>query len=356
MNRNQWQEEGIYVLSVGAQTPLGRNALRSAAAVRCGICAYREHPFLIDRHGEPMVVASADWLPEAASSVDRIVRLGADALVESIQGASSAFGQKPAPVIMALSSATLPAKESQAQVVQQISQELRRAGFPIEPFFMAEGNAVGAAAIQRASTLLRYGTIEAISVLGVDSQLGQENLRAIDKSGRLHSINNSWGFTPGEGAGAVVLTTGRVLERYNLEPLAQVAAVATAEESNLHGTKTVCIGNGLTRAMRGVLSESEKVSFSYCDLNGETYRADEFGFAICRTRVGFHDAGRFCTAAECWGDVGAASVPLQVTLATSAWCRGYALGSEKLCWSSSATLPLRGALRLTNTWQNGGEI
>ncbi len=353
MSNHRWQEDGIYVLSVGAQTPVGRSALKSAAAVRCGISAYREHPLMIDRHGEPMVVAMADWIPETLSIQDRMVRLGVDALLEAITGTAKVLRLQNLTAIFALSTAALPAEQDQFSVVQKIRNELQQAGFSVEPSFVAEGNAIGVVAIQKAAELLLRGTAEVVAVLGVDSHLSPEHLEAIDYAGRLHSVNNSWGFTPGEGAGAVFLTAGRILQRHHLVPLAQLAAVATGSESKLLGTKTVCIGEGLTQAFRGALSESDKVHHSYCDLNGETYRADEFGFAVCRNREGFGNAGSFTAAAECWGDVGAASAPLQITLATSAWSRGYANGPTALCWSSSTIAPLRGAIRMTNTWQPG---
>lgn len=353
MTNRRWQEDGIYVLSVGAQTPVGRSALRSAAAVRCGISAYREHPFMIDRHGEPMVVAMVDSLPETTPPQERMIRLGADALLETFAGVASLSNRHTLPVIAALSTSTLPAEQDRERVCRAIQAELQQAGHAIELRFMAEGNAIGVAAIQQAIEQLRRGATEVAAVMGVDSYLGPEQLETIDDAGRLHSVNNSWGFTPGEGAGALLLTTGGVLQRHDLVPLAQVAAVAIGSESKLLGTKTVCIGEGLTQAFRGAISELDKVHHSYCDLNGETYRADEFGFAVCRTGEGFHDAGSFNAAAECWGDVGAASVPLQVSLATSAWSRGYAKGSTVLCWSSSTSASLRGAVRLTNTWQHG---
>jgi hypothetical protein len=64
-----------FIVGAGAQTPVGRYVLAAAAAVRCGVSAYAEHPFMIDKQGEPMVVARADWLDEAISQEDRIVTL-----------------------------------------------------------------------------------------------------------------------------------------------------------------------------------------------------------------------------------------------------------------------------------------
>ncbi len=38
-------------------------------------------------------------------------------------------------------------------------------------------------------------------------------------------------------------------------------------------------------------------------MNGEPYRADEFGFACLRTNEAFVSASDFVAPADCWGDV-----------------------------------------------------
>lgn len=350
MSKHRWQEDGIYVLSVGAQTPVGRSALRSAAAVRCGISAYREHPFMIDRHGEPMVVAMADWLPESMLPIDRMVSMTSAALLCAFEKSVPTIGTTSIPLMFSMSSSRLPQEQARIAVAQKIIIELQKHGIEVRSQILAEEHAVGVLAVQHAISWLQKGISALVAVAGVDSHLDVEHLERLDYDGKLHSINNSWGFTPGEAAGAIVLTTGKLLNQTDAIPLARLAAVSTGCECKSLGTRTVCIGEGLTQAFRGCLSEGDKVSHSYCDLNGETYRADEFGFAVCRTREGFHDAGRFTAPAECWGDIGAASVPLLVALATSAWSRGYAHGATVLCWSSSACSQMRGALRLSNSW------
>jgi 3-oxoacyl-[acyl-carrier-protein] synthase-1 len=128
--------------------------------------------------------------------------------------------------------------------------------------------------------------------------------------------------------------------------LAELLAVASGHEANVLGTETVCTGDGLTAAFRGVLDGQPRVGHAYNDLNGETYRAEEYGFTICRTAASFENADRFTAPADCWGDVGAASGLLAVTLPIAAWARGYAEGPVQLAWSSSATSPLRAAALL----------
>jgi 3-oxoacyl-[acyl-carrier-protein] synthase-1 len=351
MSDSYLQDDSLYLVGAGAQTPVGRYVLAAAAAVRCGISAYAEHPFMIDKHGEPMVVARADWLDETLPLADRIVTLAVDAAQEALHPLAAQLPalRRQMRVHLALSAENLPDPAQRQNVLDRFAA---RVGFtpadpPIEP--VADGHAGGLLALEDACRQLRRGETCLCLGGGVDSWLDPERLEAIDFAERLHSVNYSWGFTPGEGAGFCLVTTGAMARRLGLPPLAELLAVATAQETKLMGTKTVCIGEGLTAAFRGVLMAGRaaaRVAHCYCDFNGETYRADEDGFTICRTREGFEDPGSFTAAAECWGDVGAASGPLALTLALAAWSRGYAKGPVTLAWSSSASAPLRAAALL----------
>jgi 3-oxoacyl-[acyl-carrier-protein] synthase I len=356
MTRLEIREDSIYVVGVGAQTPVGRTALSAAAAVRCGLSAYAEHPFMIDRFGEPMVVAMAEWLDASMDAKARMIQMGFDAANEALAPLGGTFRFANLPIMFALSSSNLPQEADRKSVVEKIGYAFKEKNLTIRHHISNDLNAVGADAIRMGCLFLKNASEGICMILGTDSHLEPEQLEAIDDAKRLHSVNNSWGFTPGEGAGAVLLATGRAVLQGSLTPLAEIAAVGTGSEGKLLGTKTVCIGEGLSQAFRGALSSSEKVSHSYCDLNGETYRADEFGFAVCRTGGGFDDAGSFTAAAQSWGDVGAASIPLQIAIATSAWTRGFAKGNVSLCWSSSGSSALRGAVRLKNNWHKGAKI
>ena len=47
------------------------------------------------------------------------------------------------------------------------------------------------------------------------------------------------------------------------------------------------------------------------------------------------DAAAFEAPADCWGDVGAASGPLYISLVVEAEARGYSRGPLSLVWASS---------------------
>jgi 3-oxoacyl-[acyl-carrier-protein] synthase-1 len=92
--------------------------------------------------------------------------------------------------------------------------------------------------------------------------------------------------------------------------------------------------------MRGAvagLRPGQRITDTYCDMNGEPYRADEFAFAAIRLREHFVTPSEFVTPADCWGDVGAASVPLAAVLAAIAGLKSYACGGTSLVWASSDT-------------------
>src|SRR5215472_12059338 len=67
------------VLGVGAVTSIGLNAVSTAAAQRAGIAGHADHPFMIDRNGDPMVVARVPWGNEDMDGVARMVELAVPA-------------------------------------------------------------------------------------------------------------------------------------------------------------------------------------------------------------------------------------------------------------------------------------
>ena len=144
--------------------------------------------------------------------------------------------------------------------------------------------------------------------------------------------------TPNQSRAATEKDEKGTVARYGITVLARIEAAATVDEPNRIKTETVCIGEGLTQAVREVLEAlppQTMIDDTICDQNGEAYRADEFGFMLARTSERFVDAADFQAPADCWGDVGAASGPLYVTLAATAARKDYAKGPRTLVWTSS---------------------
>jgi 3-oxoacyl-[acyl-carrier-protein] synthase-1 len=95
------------------------------------------------------------------------------------------------------------------------------------------------------------------------------------------------------------------------------------------------MAEAIRAACGGLALPSEKVDFTYCDLNGQRYRNEEFTFAALRTQSCFAEITDNLTPADCWGDIGAASTPLFTALAIASGQRRYANGSRVLLWAGS---------------------
>src|SRR5262245_10335192 len=203
------------------------------------------------------------------------------------------------------------------------------------------GHAAGAMALQAACEALRSGLSEFALAGGVDSYFDAETLEWLEANDQVHSAgpeNNPYGFVPGEAAGFVLLASGAVAKRLRLLSTLELVTAATTQETKLIKTDMACTGEGLIalfRALAACLPLGERVDHLYCDMNGETYRADEYGFATIRVGGFLNDSNTFTAPADCWGDVGAASGPLFLLLAEAASRKGYASGPVAAGFTSS---------------------
>lgn len=335
--------ERVFVAGFGATTAVGRSAWSSAAAVRAGISGFTEHPFMIDRAGEPMRAAIAPWLDIDLEGVDRLEALLLPAIDEALSGAASF------PLFTARCAIALALPSPRPGLAESIGGELgarlgRRYGslFGSSAVFAA-GHAAGLLALQAASRKLSEGALDGCIVAGVESWLAPETLEWLEDCDQLHGagpLNNAWGFIPGEAGAALLLINEDAARRFAIQPLAAVLSVGSAHEAKRIKTDTVCIGEGLTDAFRAALARlvpGSKISDIYCDMNGEPYRADEFGFTALRTKEFLEAGSDFNAPADCLGDVSAAGGVLHVMMACVAARKAYAKGPLALAWASSET-------------------
>jgi 3-oxoacyl-[acyl-carrier-protein] synthase-1 len=331
----------IHMIGLGASTSVGRDAWASAAAVRAGISGFMQHPYMIDTAGQPMRAAIAPWLDIGLSGVDRFEALLFPAIDQALAPVAE---ERTSPLRIALSLG-LPsprpglANDLSSSLVKTLGKKYRQVFSAVATF--PNGHAAGLLALDAAAKKLEQGAFDACVVAGVDSYIEPETLEWLEDGDQLHSagpLNNAWGFIPGEGAGAILITRGEIAERLRLMPLAIVLAVGTAFEPKRIKSDTVCIGEGLTQAFRGALAQLPngiKVTDVYCDMNGEPYRADEYGFTGLRTKEAFEAVSDFVAPADCWGDVAAAGAPLHLMLAAIAGAKGYARGNVAFAWASA---------------------
>jgi 3-oxoacyl-[acyl-carrier-protein] synthase-1 len=120
--------------------------------------------------------------------------------------------------------------------------------------------------------------------------------------------------------------------------MANVLSVATGRETKLTKTEDICLGEGLTQTVQEAVCEQgteQSITDIICDVNGERYRSEEWGFVCLRLPQYFDDPTAYRSPADSWGDMGAASGPLFAMLACQSADRGYCKGPRTLLWTSS---------------------
>ncbi len=330
----------VHVVAVGARTPLGLTAEASMAAVRAGISALGEHPTIVDGAAEPVRMACDALLDPKRMGAERLVEMVASAVDEAARGVEpQRTGVTAIPLMLALPEArpgwTGEHVRAVSEGVAASRLPLRFASVTLFPF----GHAAGLVALDAACATLRAGRAELVMVAGADSYLDLDTLDWLDDNRQLATSYHRGAFFPGEGAGAFVVASGEAVRRHGLRSLAVVRETATATETKLIKTDAVCLGQGLTECVRQATAPlrlpAEAVDGIVCDINGERYRSEEWGFTFLRFPHTFVDPTGYHLPASCWGDVGAASGPLFVAMAVGAGRKGWAKGPRYLLWCSS---------------------
>lgn len=329
------------IVGAGMRCAVGLSAPAAAAAVRAGVSGIREHPYMLDKAGEPMVVAAEPTLDPVLQDAKRFAALAAPAVAEALEPlAAHGAGAQIVHALIGLPQPRpgLPADIDRAldRMVQSVSPSTPRVQ---SVAFLARGSAAGLIALQAARDILWRGTCRFCLVGGVDSYLSAETLEWMDEHGMLKSSANRNGFPPGEAAGFLLLASGTTASAFGMPVRAWLETLGFALEASPIRTQTICVGRGLSQAFQQAIAPlqmpRDRIDDAICDMNGEPYRSEEFAFTVLRTQTAFVDATRFTTPADCWGDVGAASGPLFAGLAAAAFRRGYAKGPRTMAWASS---------------------
>jgi 3-oxoacyl-[acyl-carrier-protein] synthase I len=210
---------------------------------------------------------------------------------------------------------------------------------PIRPWTItATGHAGAFEAIQAAVHAITTGRCSRAIVGAVDSYLDELTLEWLNDTGRLKTEGNTKGFVPGEAASFLVLERQSSAQARNGRMLATLSGIANSVEPNSVYDESPCTGNGLTDVIRTVLAQTGgpiPVSLVVCDLNGERYRANEWGMAASRSFASESAPQLLWHPADCLGDCGAASGVLNVVFGTVAVARRNIADGRVLVWGSS---------------------
>lgn len=333
-----------WVYATGCVTAIGLDSAQTCAAVRArqsGIQA------LVPQAGDPLLAAT---VPAASrlkkSPSDWPLHLALRALRECLRP----YGGDMARLALFI---TLPEPFRKHALTRDgnghafVSRVVRRLGAKLSPHsrVLLEGHAAAVMALEAAELLLEHDDIDAAVIGGIDSLVNDEDQERLHQSGRRHEPSNPFGVIPGEAAAFIM--TGRACGGPFSQPaMASVLGAALAQEADHLRTDRYSLGKGLQQAIRGALQragmDESCIQWRVTDINGERYRAWESTALLARQYRAWRDGLPTLHVPAFAGDVGCASLPLQIIVSAHGMQSGWAPGPVAVCESSSEG-PLRGA-------------
>ncbi len=183
---------------------------------------------------------------------------------------------------------------------------------------------------------------ERVIVLAVDSYTCPFALDWLGSVGRLKSDLNPVGLMPGEAAAALLLEPSRRGSRRERPPWAQLIQVTTGQDGHIDDPDAAPRGRVLADVMRPLLSDD--TGDVHHDLNGEVWRAREYGNALVELAPrGLGPAKLHHHASEI-GDTGSVAFVVATALAARSLQRGYARRRDVAAFASCETGEIGGVL------------
>lgn len=338
-----------YIVQCANRSPVGTRASMTAASIRAGISRLMKHPDFEDKMWNRITVGLAAFADPDLMYIDRLLELTIPALKDVILPLET-FQEKisPIPLIIGLPEARPGLPEDLKQTIKTSISDLEKeikTKFVVE--FIAKGHSSGLIAMEAAVEKIDNEETDFCLIGGIDSYVEEETLSWLEENGRLYGSGKKTGFIPGEAAGFCLLASQKAVKKYNMIILAKITGVSSTYEKNSYDSGKICTGDGLTQVISKAaedMPDGQPFHQLFSTLNGERYHNSEFGYAAARLGKFILNVGDVVAPVNCWGDLGAASAPLLISLATESGRKGYAPGPFSLIFTSSLGTSRAGAV------------
>lgn len=340
----------IGITGLGLVSAVGLNMVQSCASVRAGISRFQKCPLYypeIDEDSEvggdeeePVMSASVPLPGEDYDEYDKTKSLLLVCLQDLIKHAGlSRKHFREAQLFMALPpDGTDRGKTilSSSRVLDTLSKANQKNPLDVRTF--DSGHVGSLLAIEQAMLKICENPSKRCIVVGIDSYLEKRTLELLDEKSRLKSERNRFGFVPGEAASAVLLESFQEATKRKAPVFAEIEGIGHSSEENSYLSNQPASGQGLSSVILKAwpsADDEDQVNWVCNDLNGENYRAREWGLCIVKLQYRFKDLRFVWHPADCWGDIGAATGTALLALVGRSFERGYAPTNRCLVWTSS---------------------
>lgn len=347
--------ESAWIIGMGIVTAVGGCTAQTIASVRAGISCYEDSDIqnkrfepmtmaLIPNNALPSIKDDLLIIPRFTARQLRMLRLGHLALPEAMEALPDDH-LNPVPLYLA-GPETLPGHSLAIEdsFLNHLAKQ-SETNLDIEQSrLFATGRAGGMEALQHALQVLQSGEHEYVLLGGIDSYRDLYLLASLDMEDRVLANGIMDGFAPGEGAAFLSLCSNQASKALQRRPVVKLHMPAIAVEQGHRFSEENYTGDGLAEAVAAALEqlEGESVNTVFTSMNGENLGAKEWGVAYSRSSSAINPDFRFEHPADCFGDIGAAAMPVLSGLAAAGMKKGYIAGPALITCSSDG--PHRGAV------------
>lgn len=330
------------VVGTAAFNGLGFNSHQSWAVWRADGSALAQSPYRL-LNGEQATMALIRSLPPTEYGVDRLWRILGRVLDEIEPQLEAIPGKSRVGMWLAVSHWLAEEKDPWfgrvgAGIGRAASRWLSAHGGS-RVHLVPRGHAGLADAVHAATKALRAQVIDVAIVGGVDSYCDPLVFDILEEQEAIFDQRRTDGFIPGEGAALALLMDERDARSLGQRPTLTLEAVAASDERATYWSDIPNTAQGLTAVMRACTTRLKRderlLDWVFADLTNEPYRIREFLQALPRSIApgGLDTAGASFQKVDSpdlatefipdgFGDLGAATMPTALALASEAFLRG----------------------------------
>ena len=288
--------------AIGAFTAVGKDAPETMSSLLSVVQLFDDLA-TFDSNGEP-ITGAATPIRSRVTGVERLAALALYAIEECV--ASTSNTAQTFPLILA---APGPPDLSPGDANELLRRLAAESALRIDPALsrvIPRGRDAVPLALAEARKLLGSRRVSACLVAGVDSLIGSECVARLSAGRRVRDSSNPDGFTPGEAAACLILTSDR-----SRRPAARLAGLGLSEEPGSWSGDPPVTGKGLSQAIASALGEAgvDAATLGYIahDVSGEHAAFEELSLALGRLPPRDSEAAKTWGPATCVGEVGAAA-------------------------------------------------
>ncbi len=356
----------LAVAQIGLVSSIGGDVATSCASARADLSRRSELPYtVIDPDRDPLKATGhqADYLTKGFRGDARLIRLLAGALDDLVANTAkdlwpraidvfvampASFRDDPDQKVDLLSSPWESAQTTPADVVRGrsiVEKALAAAGVPSKIANLSvitQGHVSVGVALEAAAVGFQNGNQRPALVLAVDAPVDLARVASLDARGRLAGPSVPTGAAPGEIGACMLVADYDAARSQGFSAIGQILQPQSLQSDPSFNADTPPDGRALASLATAVIRSLPAFGLQsdvwwILDMNGETYRAREWGTAIVHLKQALPSVGtqNVWLPAVNFGDCGAATGLAAAALAVRSFARRYAPATSALVLSAS---------------------